>query len=114
MVESIDRKNRIVNVNTGHVMISNTGIQREYAKPNMMKTQNRTLRYVEGFDLKDYRPKVNKLNAENFIDKFKNIIEKQKINKKALQYPIPKQPIVTIAKPVRHATKRDRLSNISQ
>ena len=41
-------------------------------------------------------------------------IEKQTVNKKALQYAIPKHPIVIIANPVRHATKRERLSEISE
>ena len=47
MVKSIDRKNRIVNVNTGHVMISNTRIQSQYiydANTNTIKKTKRNIK----------------------------------------------------------------------
>ena len=81
MVESVDRKRRVISVNNGDVLIGSAKIQREYVynkDGDTMTKQQGVMRYVENFDLYEYRPEANTLKAENYIEQFKKIKEKGK------------------------------------
>jgi hypothetical protein len=81
MVESVDRKRRVISVNNGDVLIGSAKIQREYVygkDGNTMMKQRGVMRYLENFDLYEYRPEANILKVENYIEQCKKIKEKGK------------------------------------
>ena len=81
MVESVDRKRRVISVTNGDVLIGSAKIQREYVynkDGDTMTKQRGVMRYVENFDLYEYRPEANNLKVENFIEQCKKIKEKGK------------------------------------
>ena len=81
MVESVDRKRRVISVNNGDVLIGSAKIQREYVynkDGDTMTKQRGVMRYVENFDLYEYRPEANTLKVENYIEQCKKIKEKGK------------------------------------
>ena len=87
MVESVDRKRRVISVNNGDVLIGSAKIQREYVynkDGDTMTKQRGVMRYVENFDLYEYRPEANTLKVETYIEQCKKIKEKGKEKLKSM------------------------------
>ena len=58
---------------------------------NIMTKQRGALRYVENFDLYNYRPDANTLKVENYIEQCKKIKDKRKeeLRSKLMKINIP-------------------------
>jgi hypothetical protein len=69
------------------VLIGSAKIQREYVynkDGDTMTKQRGVMRYVENFDLYEYRPEANTLKVETYIEQCKKIKEKGKEKLKSM------------------------------
>ena len=79
LVEAIDRQNRIIRIHNGDVLSTMNIVKRYIVYDEMSKTmiqQNGIQRYVDDFDLINYRPDVNKFTIATFKDDIANIVKK--------------------------------------
>ena len=80
LVEAIDRKNRTIRIHNGDVLFGTMNIIKRHIvydeQSNTMMQQNGIRRYVDDFDLINYRPDVNKFTIASFNDDIAKIIKK--------------------------------------
>ena len=83
MVESIDRKSRIIRIHNGDVL-SSINIMMRYIvydeDSNTIKQQNEIQRNVDDYDLRNIRPEINHFTFTSFQQDIEHIVKRNKIS----------------------------------